>query len=104
MGDVFRDIGAGATIINRATLTNSMNTVTDRYGRDVADALQAIAELVAQSGNADAAENFNAMTEELQRPDPRKSLVRSFWDGLQKALPAVSQLADISSKLAPLLT
>jgi hypothetical protein len=101
VGDIFKDIGAGATVINRSTLTNSMNSVTDEYGREVADALQQIAELVEQSGNADAVENFNALTEELQRPNPRKSLIRSFWDGMLQAVPI---LADAGAKIAPLLS
>ena len=104
MGDIFRNIGTGATIINRSTLNNSMNTVAGQYGDEVAEALRRIAELVQQSGDTAAAENFNAMTEELQRAEPRKSLLRSFWNGTQQALPVLTQMVDISAKIAVLIS
>lgn len=102
VGDKFSNIGAGATIVNRSTLNNSFNTVKESYGPDMAQALQQLAELVEKSGNMDAADNFNALTEELQRPQPKKSLLKSFWSGIVEAIPNVVQLVDLTAKITSL--
>ena len=58
-GDSFSNIGAGATIINRSNLTNSLNAARQNAGEDTANASQSVSEIVEKSGNADAADSLN---------------------------------------------
>ena len=102
-GDIFSNIGAGATVVNRSSLNNSLNSIKISHGDEVTEALARLSEIVEQSGNREAAENFNALTDELSQQQPRKSLVKSFWNGIRDALPAVKDILEIGAKLAPLL-
>ena len=101
-GDTFKDIGPGATIINRSKLQNAMNTVAGTGNPDVAEALKEVAEAINSSGNSAAAENFDAFTEELQRSQPRKSLLKSLWNGVVEALPTIVNLAAATAKIVAL--
>ena len=103
MGDSFSNIGAGAVIINRSLLTNAMNRVAGTDG-DTAAALQAIAQHVQRSGNQDAGENLDGLLEEMDRPEPRKSRLKTFWDGLVAVLPSVVQLGAASEKMIELVS
>lgn len=102
MGDVFKNIGAGATIINRSSLVNAMNVAKDTVDPSVSEALRQLAEFIEQSENQEAAENFNAFTEELQQPSPRKGLLKSFWNGMLAALPTIANLSTVAGTVAML--
>ena len=103
MGDSFANIGAGAVVINRSLLTNAMNRVAGTDGATAA-ALREIAEHVQQSGNADAGDNLEGLMEELERAEPRRSRLKTFWDGLVAVLPGVVQLGAASEKMIELVT
>jgi hypothetical protein len=103
VGDVFKNIGAGATIINRSSLVNAMNVANNTVDPSVGEALRQLAEFIQQSGNKEAAENFNEFTKELQQPSPRKSLLRSFWNGMLAALPTIADLATVAAAVAALV-
>jgi hypothetical protein len=102
MGDHFDKIGAGATIVNRSTLTSSLNRVQYQSGDTAAQALQMVAQIIENSGNQDAAENFNALSEELDKPHPKKSLLKSFWNGILTALPEIAETTGIADHVAQL--
>ncbi len=100
MGDVFKRIGPGATIINRSNLINAMNNAGKNSDAELADALEQVAELIEKSGNKEAADNFNAFTEELEKSSPRKSLLKSFWSGMLAALPTIAELTTAGGTIA----
>ena len=102
-GDRFGNI-TGSTIVNRSKLTNAMNVVGQRADEGTAAALKEIADFIQRSGNTAAAENFDAFNEELQRPEPRKSLLRSLWNGVVEALPSVASLAGAAAKIAAIFS
>ncbi|MCS7481327.1 hypothetical protein ACFFQW_09300 [Umezawaea endophytica] len=101
MGDRFENIGTGAVIVNRSSLSNALNSIDSR-GDDVRKALRDVADLVERSGNEEAVENLNAFTEELELAEPRKARLKSFWQGLVVSLPDVAQLGDAAGKIAAL--
>jgi hypothetical protein len=101
-GDSFSNIGAGATIVNRSTLTNAMNVLNQRADEGTAAALKELADFIQHSGNTAAAENFDAFNAELQRQEPRKSLLRSLWNGVVEALPSIASLAGAIAKIVAL--
>jgi len=103
-GDSFSNIGAGATIINRSTLANSLNVAKATAGEDVAEALAKVAELIELSSNNEAADNFAALSEELTKPQPKKSLMKTFWNGIREALPNVKELVELGDTIGKLFT
>jgi hypothetical protein len=101
-GDTFSNI-TGATIINRSQVQGAVSILQQQDNAQSAEALKLLADYVEKSGNSEAAEHLDDFTEELQKPEPRKSKLRSAWDSLQKALPAVSQIVGIAGGIAALL-
>ena len=101
-GDVFKNI-TGSTIVNWSTVEASFNKVKEEFDPDIANALKVIAEQIEKSGNKEAAENFDAFNEELQKPEPRKSVLRAHWGGITAALPSVLQMTDIVTRISNLL-
>ena len=98
MGDIFEHI-SGSTIVNRSLVEQSFNKVRDEYDEDTAQALVRVAEEVQKSGNQDAAELFEGFNEELQKPAPKRSLLRSCWSGLVMALPTLLQLTEVAASM-----
>lgn len=103
VGDTFKHIGAGAVVVNRSTLQNALNRVENDHGPDVAQAVRELADAVARTGNPDAVDNLNGLTEELERPDPRKNRLKTWLDAIVSALPGVTQVAEAAARLSQLL-
>jgi hypothetical protein len=53
-------------------------------------------------GNKDAGELYDNFTEEVNKPEPKKSVLKSLWDGIQRALPTIKTIASVTAKIAPL--
>jgi hypothetical protein len=104
MGDTFSNIGQNTTIINRSLVQHSMNRARANGGDDAADALKKIADAVDASGNKEAVTFFDQFNEELQKPEPRKTLLRASWDNLVKALPTIGALAGAAEAVAKLFS
>lgn len=102
VGDVFRDIGAGATVINKSVVTNSLNRVRSEHGPRVSEALRRVGEIVAESGSEEAVDNFNALSAELASETPKKGVLRALWLGIVAALPTVTELSSLGEQLAGL--
>jgi hypothetical protein len=101
MGNVFKDI-RNSTIINESVVENSFNTLNDGYGEDVANALMQIAKFIERSGNEEAGELFDRFNEEINNLEPKKSVLKSLWRGIEKALPAITKLSEAITKLEAL--
>ncbi|MFE0423132.1 hypothetical protein [Streptomyces sp. NPDC058953] len=102
MGDVFKHIGAGATVINKSVLSNAFNRVQSDHGPDVSQALLRIGEIVADSQNEEAAENFNALSAELAAEPPKKAVLKALWLGILAALPGVTELTSLGEQISGL--
>jgi hypothetical protein len=103
-GDSFSNIGAGAVIVNRSLLLNSLNRLASEDRDDISAALQKVANLIEESGSVEATESFNAMSEELNQSAPRKAVLKALWAGVVGALPAISEMADITDKVSSLFS
>ena len=103
MGDRFQNV-TGGTIVNRSLVDQSFNRVRQTAGADVAEALQQVAAIIEASGNKAAAEQFDAFNEELQKPEPRKSVLRTLWSGVVAALPSLDTAVDLAAKIGTLFT
>jgi hypothetical protein len=78
MGDNFKDVGAGAVIVNRSTLTNALNRLDTQHNAEAAAALKVVAQRVEESGNEEAGDLLDGFMEELDQLEPRKGRLRSF--------------------------
>jgi uncharacterized phage infection (PIP) family protein YhgE len=92
MGDNFENISG--TIINRSIVTNSLNKISHQLDDESADLLKKITQEVEKSGNNDAKDNMEEFHREIQKPEPKKSLLKSFWTGVVTAVPALISNAD----------
>jgi hypothetical protein len=102
MGDIIKDIGAGAIIVNRSTVEKSFNKVREEFDEETANALKKVEEEINKSGNKEAAELFETFNEELQKPEPKKSILRTVWNGIQLALPTITQLTKVVADISKL--
>lgn len=57
---------------------------------------------MSSSGNKEAGELLDTFNDELTKADPKKSILRSIWDGLVATLPTISQMSDIVEKVTSL--
>jgi len=103
MGDVtvFENIQK-STIINKSIVEKSFNRIKTDYGEDVANALLQIAAFIEKSKNREAGELFYTFNEELNKPEPKKSVLKRLWEGIEKALPTITELSDAIVKLQTL--
>jgi hypothetical protein len=90
-GDYFANVGAGAVIVNRSSFTNAINRLPPAPGKlEMRWAFETIAEEVGRNGDKDAIADFNSMTEELQRPNPRTQVLSELRDRLVARLPRLN--------------
>jgi len=72
------------------------------YAEATADALQKVVEEIERSHSKEAAETFESFREELQRPEPRRAVLRALWSGVTIALPRIVQMPEVATKIAKL--
>lgn len=101
MGDKFEKI-KNAKIINKSIVENSFNKIKEGDGEDVANALVQIAEFIERSGNEEAGELFDNFNDEINKLEPKKSVLKSLWGGIEKALPPITTLSVEIIKLKTL--
>jgi hypothetical protein len=103
MGDlkIFKDI-PDSTIITESIVENSFNKINEKYGEEVATAFLQIAAFIEQSKNREAGELFDTFNEELNKPEPKQSVLKRLWGGIEKALPAIATLSDAIVQLKTL--
>jgi hypothetical protein len=103
LGDKFENIGAGAVVVNRSTLTNALNRTQTEYGADAAQALKELADAVMRTGQPHAIDSLNALNEELDKPQPSKNRLRTWLDAITSALPNVVDVGIAVAKIAALI-
>jgi hypothetical protein len=100
MGDVFEGI-QNATIINKSWVEDSFNKVKKEYNEETSKALLNVAEFIEKSNDHAAGSIFNSFTEELNKPQPDKSKLKSSWEGIERLLPSI---ATVSASVAKVVT
>jgi len=102
MGDKIEVHGSGNTIVNRATVIHAFNRVKATQGEEVAKLLLEVEAAINNSGNEEAAENFESFSEELNKPEPKKSLLKTLWQGTLAALPTLKELPGVVTSISAL--
>jgi dipeptidase len=101
-GDKFENIH-NATIVNRSLVEKSFNKVKSDFDEETAEALKKVADEIERSHNKEAAETFDSFNEELQKPEPKRAVLRALWSGITTVLPTIVQMTDVTTKIAKLL-
>jgi hypothetical protein len=94
--------GPGAVVVNRSYLSNALNTLSSVGNTDAAAALEQVAKVIEQSKNKEAADLFDAFNAELQRPTPKKTLLKTLWKGVIEALPTIAELTTATAAIVSL--
>ncbi len=103
MGDIFTNI-SNSSIVNRSVVERSFNKIKGSHDEETARALVRVADEIAKANNKPAAELFTAFNEEVQKDEPRKSILASLWSGIVEAVPSIAQLVDVVTKISSLFT
>jgi hypothetical protein len=101
-GDNFSNI-TNATIVNRSVVDRSFNKLSSEGNQELAAALLKIAEEIDKSASREASESFEAFNEELQKPEPKKSLLSNAWHGVTQAVPVLLQLPSVVDSIGKLI-
>ena len=104
MGDKFEFNNAHSfTFVNKSNVVNSFNKVKEQFDEETANVIKKIAEIVEKSKNAEAVELFEAFNEEINKPEPKKSRLKSFWNSLSSVLPVLSSTVSIVEKIMKII-
>ena len=104
MGDNFEFNNAqNFTFVNKSNVENSFNKLKDQFDEETASVIRQIAEIVEKSKKSEAVELFEAFNEEVNRPEPKKTLLKTFWSELSTILPVLSTTASIAEKVIKLI-
>jgi len=104
MGDIYDFKNAqNITFVNKSNVVNSFNKVREQFDEETANVIQQIAKIVENSKNVEAAELFEAFNDEITKPAPKKSLLKSIWSGLSSVLPVLSTTVSIVEKIMKII-
>jgi hypothetical protein len=81
---------------------SSYNKVEREYGEEVKNALDQISQFIEKSGNTQVDALFYYLMEELNKPQPDKSRLKSFFSGIQSALPSIVSISAAVAKVVSL--
>lgn len=97
----------GSVIVSTSgniTLSDSFNKVKEKYGEDIASTLTTVADILKKEKNNDAIEKFNTFKEELEKPTPKKTILKALWDGIASTIPLIKSSFDIYDKVKDFIT
>jgi hypothetical protein len=104
MGDIYDFKNAsGFTFINKSVVENSFNKIKEQFDENTANVIKQIAEIVEKSSNNEAKELFEAFNKEINNPEPKKTLLKTFWTGLTTALPILASTASITASILKII-
>jgi hypothetical protein len=103
VGDNFENI-TNSTIINKSLVQNALNKVKNENDEETEDALMKVANEIVKSKDPTAGVLFDRFTEELNKPQPDKERLKSYWRGIENALPTIRSISEVESKIIPLFT
>ena len=104
MGDYINAPGSGNIVINRSIVEKAFNKVKLAHDAETAQALKIVEDMINRAGDKEAIENFESFTSELSKPEPKKSILKSLWQGTLAALPTLMQIPDAVEKIRKLFS
>lgn len=104
MGDIFELNNANnINLVNRSKVDNAFNNNSDNCNENLANVIKEIGKIVETSKNKDANVLFKEFTKELDKKQPSKPKLRSFWNSLKDILPTLSSTASIAKTIMEII-
>ena len=88
-----------ASTSGNITVSDSFNKIKEKHGEDIASALAVVADILKKEKNDDAIEQFNTFKEELEKPTPKKPILKALWEGIASTIPLIKSSVDIYDKV-----
>jgi len=108
IGDIGGDIigasvsGSNSNIIGKSIVVSGSLYDAKRHDDQIRKALEMIAEFIKKSNNPAATVLFDNFSEELNKPQPEISRLRSLWSGLETVLPSIASISETVGKIKKL--
>lgn len=102
-GDRISNMGDHATLVNKSTITDSFNQISNDHGAALADALKDVASHIDQAGNQSAREHLDLLLQQLERQPANPGIMKTLWDGIVAAMPAIASLPAAAAVAANLI-
>jgi hypothetical protein len=97
-GDSYENI-QNSNIINRSAYSDSLDKIKREYGDDVGNAFEELEVLVKKSADPVAIALLNAFSEELNKPQADKAVLKIIRSGIEKVLLSVAAVTETSTKM-----
>jgi|GEM_PF-3634211 len=88
----------GSTIYNLSSFNNAFNKIK-KSDPNIANALEQLKAIVETSKNPEAIELFDSINEEIVKEQPKKTVLKSIWNGLLNILPHIKTAGEIYGQL-----
>jgi hypothetical protein len=92
MGDI---ISNNSAPVNNRSIVNSFNKIEEKFGKEAVLLLERIAKEVEKSGDKHAQQLMEEFHEEIQKPKPKKSKLKSSWKRFAKIVPSLTNADKI---------
>lgn len=87
----------------KSNVKDSFNKNSDNSNENITNVIKEIAKIVEASKNKDANVLFKEFTKELDKKQPSKPKLRSFWNSLKEILPILSTTASIAETIMEII-
>ena len=87
----------------KSNVKDSFNKNSDNSNENITNVIKEIAKIVEVSGKTEAVELFKAFTEEMNKTQPSKPVLKSFWNSLEDILPILSTTASIAETIMEII-
>ncbi|WP_455073132.1 hypothetical protein [Prevotella jejuni] len=87
----------------KSSVKDSFNKNSDNSNENITNVIKEIGKIVEASGKNEAVELFKAFTEEMNKTQPSKPALKSFWNSLEGILPILSTTASIAKTIMEII-
>ena len=92
-----------STIVDESAIVDSFNATQQAFDAKTREALLKLAQIVENSDNCEAIELWNEFNVQLSKPEKKKPILKSLWNGLTSAIPTIHQSAEVVETIANLI-
>jgi len=102
IGDIFH-VGHNSTVVNRSAIFDSLNSASKGIDRNSREVLRGLTDLVLKSGSPVAVENLEGFLDELDKENPKKSVLNSLLNGIATATPSMLMSSEMAENVRKII-
>lgn len=91
------------TLINRSNITDSFNQISNDHGAALAQALKDLGSHIDKARNQSARAHLDLLLQQLERRTANPGILKTLWDGVVAAMPAIASLPAAAAVVANLI-